>query len=440
MNRILWIVFELFINIFQGFAFCFYSYKYLSNKGDKGFIKSSGVLFSFLLASVITFFNYVTFFEHLWALLYSGVIFLYAFFKLRGSIVNKILSSIIPILIMIISSAFISNFYSVLFGMTLEEILSQNSFPRFIAILSTQIMIVYLLMISLKLFKKNENNSLNLKEGMLIFSVLLISIIISTFLNLISLQIRSIDERYFIVLSFLGIVIINILVFYIVVDLSKMNTAIRENEVLKLKQEYSQQYITSANSQYEVIKKLRHDFKNNMAVVNELIQQKNNEKALEYTKEYLDELSETEPLIKTNNDIVNAIINSKLSAAKTYGINVICMCVTDFSDINDVDLCSLLSNILDNAITACKNCQIDSKRIFINIISDEYKYVFCVKNSIPESVLQHNPDLITTKSDKDNHGMGVKIIRSIAAKYDGKVDYYEEDKEFCCSVILKRKL
>lgn len=116
------------------------------------------------------------------------------------------------------------------------------------------------------------------------------------------------------------------------------------------------------------------------------------------------------------------------------------MCVTDFSDINDVDLCSLLSNILDNAITACKNCQIDSKRIFINIISDEYKYVFCVKNSIPESVLQHNPDLITTKSDKDNHGMGVKIIRSIAAKYDGKVDYYEEDKEFCCSVILKRKL
>jgi len=213
MNRVLWIVFEIFINIFQGFAFCFYSYKYLSNKGGKGFIKSSGVLFSFLLASVITFFNYVTFFEHLWALLYSGVIFLYAFFKLRGSIVNKILSSIIPVLIMIISSAFISNFYSVLFGMTLEEILSQNSFPRFIAILSTQIMIVYLLMISLKLFKKNENNSLNLKEGMLIFSVLLISIIISTFLNLISLQIHSIDERYFIVLSFLGIVIIIYLFF-----------------------------------------------------------------------------------------------------------------------------------------------------------------------------------------------------------------------------------
>lgn len=438
MNSVLWSVFEIFINIFQGFAFCFYSYKYLSNKGDKGFIKSSGCLFSLLLASVITFFNYVTIFEHLWAFLYCAVLFIYASLKLNGTILEKIMASVLPILVIIISSAFISNFYAVLFGLSLEEILSQNSLPRFIAIMSTQVMIVYLSMISLKILKKNGRNRLNLRESILIFSVLLISIIISTFLNLISLQIRSIDERYFIVLSFLGIVMINILVFYIVVDLSKMNAAIRENEALKLKQEYSQQYITSANSQYEVIKKLRHDFKNNMAVVNELIQQKNTDKALEYTKEYLEELSETEPLIKTNNDIVNAIVNSKLSAAKTYGINVICMCVTDFSDINDVDLCSLLSNMLDNAITACKNYQIDSKRIFINISSDEYKYVFCVKNSIPESVLQNNPDLITTKSDKENHGMGVKIIRSIAAKYDGNVDYYEENKEFCCSVILKR--
>ena len=439
MNTFIWTIFEIIINIFQGFIFCYYAYRYLNNKAEKSFLKHSGAIFGFLLAFVISFFNYITIFEHLWALSYCGVIFIYSILKLKGAIVNKILASVLPILIMIISSAFIANFYAVLFGLSLEEILSQNSFPRFIAIISTQVMIIYLSMISLKLFKKHESNSLNYREGLLIFSVLLISIIISAFLNFISLQSKSVVEHYFIVLSFLGIVIINITVFYLVDDLNKMNITARENEVLKLKHEYSQQYITSANSQYEVIKKLRHDFKNDMNVVYELLQQNNMNKALDYIRNYLDELSETEPLIKTNNEIVNAVVNSKLSTAKTYGINVICMCVTDFSDLSDVDLCSLLSNLLDNAVTACKNCNNIRKRIYINITSDGYRYIFCVKNTIQESVLQTNPQLLTSKENKTGHGLGIKIVKSIAEKYNGNVDFYEENDEFCCNVILKRE-
>ena len=175
-----------------------------------------------------------------------------------------------------------------------------------------------------------------------------------------------------------------------------------------------------------------------MSVLYQLINDGKSDKAISYIGNYIDKLNETETIIKTNNEIVNAVVNSKLSVAKMYGINVICMCVSDFSGINDVDLCSLLSNMLENAITACKQCTKSSKRIYINITSDEYKYIFCIKNTIQESVLQDNPDLMTTKSNKEGHGIGIKIIKDIAAKYNGNVDYYEENDEFCCNVIIKR--
>ena len=439
MKNIIWTAFEIAINVFQGFAFCFYSYKYLNKGKFKNFIFSSGTIFSLILAAVITFFNYVTIFEHFWALLYSVIIFVYATIKLKGTIINKAFSAIIPIFIMIIASAFITNFFSVLFGIPFESILSGESFPRMVTLVSAQLIIIYLQMVSLKILNKGENNSsLNVQEWIIILSLLGISILISAVLNFISLEGVSKRGHYFVVLIFFGVLLVNIMILYIVSNLSRANNVRHENQLLKLRQEYNQQYISSANAEYEVIRRIRHDFKDNISAVYRLVEEDRKQEALKYMKEYLAELAEKEVFIKTNNPVVNAVINSKLSAAKSYGINIVCICISDFSGIADLDLCSLLSNILDNAISACKSCLPESKRIYMNISADEYKYDFCVKNTISTSVLKNNPKLLTDKRNKKEHGLGVKIIKSIAEKYEGKVDFYEESDEFCCRVILKK--
>ena len=439
MRSVIWTTFEIAINIFQGFAFCFYSYKYLNKGKFKSFIFSSGTVFSLILAAAITFFNYITIFEHFWALLYSAIIFIYAMMKLNGTIANKAFSAIIPIFIMIISSAFITNFFSVLFGIPFESILSGESFPRMLTLVSAQLIIVYLQMVSLKILNKGENNSsFNVQEWIIILSLLGISILISAVLNFISLEGVSKRGHYFVVLIFFGVLLVNIMILYIVSNLSRANNARHENQLLIFRQEYNQQYISSANAEYEVIRRIRHDFKDNISAVYRLVEEDRKQEALKYMKEYLAELAEKEVFIKTNNPVVNAVINSKLSAAKSYGINIVCICISDFSGIADLDLCSLLSNILDNAISACKSCLPESKRIYMNISADEYKYDFCVKNTISTSVLKNNPKLLTDKRNKKEHGLGVKIIKSIAEKYEGKVDFYEESDEFCCRVILKK--
>lgn len=190
--------------------------------------------------------------------------------------------------------------------------------------------------------------------------------------------------------------------------------------------------------EYDTIRKIRHDFKDSLNVVHTLIAEQKSDSAGKYIEGIIDTLNGTEIFIRTNNDIVNAVVNAKLSAAKSFGIDVICLSSANFDGIDDLDLCRLLSNMLENAITACMNSNSDKKQIYLKFSSDNYNYTFNLKNTIDKSVISQNPMLNTTKNNKDEHGYGTKIIKDIAEKYKGRCDFYEESGYFCCNVILRK--
>jgi hypothetical protein len=301
-------------------------------------------------------------------------------------------------------------------------------------------MIIYVIVISLRMLKKNETgkNALAVAEWMLISSVLVISIIIGAFLEMLSLEGISHGSRRYLVFSLAGIILINVVVCYLVVDLEKKNMAMCENELLHLQQEYNKQYVKNADTEYDLIRKMRHDFRDNYSALYTLLADGNVQSAKQHIEKHLDNLVKTETFVRTENDIVNAVINSKLSAARSFGIEATCLSISDFHEIDDIDLCRLLSNMLENAITACNSSQREVKQIYLKISSDEYKYIFNLKNTIDASVLKKNPTLKTTKKEKSAHGYGTKIIGDIAKKYHGKCDFYEEDGFFCCSVTLRK--
>jgi len=75
------------------------------------------------------------------------------------------------------------------------------------------------------------------------------------------------------------------------------------------------------------------------------------EKAMAHIENIAKLLDNTETIIHTNNDIVNSVINSKLSSAKSFGIDFDCLSVSDFKGISDVDLCSLLRKTVKIMVT-----------------------------------------------------------------------------------------
>lgn len=440
MSKLLWGILEIAVNLYQGFIVMYFSFRYLGDKKERKYLKSPVIIFVVLFFFAMSAMNFITVFEHFYSLIYAVIIFIYSLICLKGTILKKIFASVFPILILLISTAFVGNFATVLFNTNLYYILSENTFERFISILAVQLLVLYFVMLSLRILtrKNTTNNELIVTEWILISVVLLISIAIGAILNLIVLNPDNHNGAKYAVIAFAGIILINIAVCYLVVDLSKKNIAVRENEALKLAQEYSRQYAKNAEIEYDVLNKLRHDFKDNFSVVHTLLKNNNVELAMKHIEKNIGALSETKIFIRTNNDIVNAVINAKLSTAKSLGIDSTCLSVMDFDGLDDLDLCRLLSNMLENAITACINIHEGERRVYLKITDDDYNYMFNLKNTIESSAVGNNCNLETTKPEKKLHGFGTKIIKDISLKYNGRCDFYEEDGCFCCNVILSK--
>ena len=101
---------------------------------------------------------------------------------------------------------------------------------------------------------------------------------------------------------------------------------------------------------------------------------------------------------------------------------------------DDVDICSVVGNVLDNAIEAELKETEDKREIELYIFWDGQDCVLRVKNYISKAVLCNNPELNTSKTDKKYHGLGTSIIKDTVEKYNGTVDMYEENDMFCCEV------
>ena len=121
-------------------------------------------------------------------------------------------------------------------------------------------------------------------------------------------------------------------------------------------QEHSlNRYVEEAKEHYEKTRSFRHDIRNHITVVRELLQSGKTEQALEYVGALDEMTAELSFLCSTNNPVVDILAGKKLGLAKSMGIRVDCSLLLPYPcGLRDIDLCIILSNALDNAIHACR--------------------------------------------------------------------------------------
>lgn len=184
----------------------------------------------------------------------------------------------------------------------------------------------------------------------------------------------------------------------------------------------------------EQIRALKHDMKNHTLVMLSYLEENRVEEAKAYAGELLDKLNKMYTYVNVGNSLLNYIINNKLSAAKEQGIEIkaeIENLAFDYMD--SVDFSALLNNLLDNAIHGALESK--SPKLEVQISAKKGFDIITVKNSIDESVLERNPEFVSTKGEP-GHGYGMKQIRSIVEKYNGDIDIYEKENQFIVSIML----
>lgn len=205
-----------------------------------------------------------------------------------------------------------------------------------------------------------------------------------------------------------------------------------ENELM------ADNYKTLHSTQQEYAQTL-HDFKHHVMTVHELISDGKTKSALEYMDSLLKTSYSQTAQCHSGNDIVDAIINSKLAEAQVKKIQFTYMANLHIPiQIDPVDLCGVLANQLENAFEACMQTSDPSERAVHAEIKQVQSFVILrVENTVLSDPFTDNPDLHSTKQNSSTpHGYGLLNIRSIAQKYEGTLRMEFSNDRFVSVVSL----
>lgn len=220
---------------------------------------------------------------------------------------------------------------------------------------------------------------------------------------------------------------------YLVAYISRSLKA--ELEIQNLK--YQQSYYEELEQNQKMIRKLRHDMKNHLNLIGTFLKNKEIDQANLYFQQLSLEL-DTNIYNFCSNSIVNAVLNSKYNFAVQNKID--CLFQIDLKDnlkIDDISLCSLFSNVIDNAIEANQKISDHTKR-YLSVKARYDKGFFCceVSNAKENKVVVLQEQYITEKKDKALHGLGLQNIKDIVSRYQGNLNISYTDTEFLVTIII----
>lgn len=187
---------------------------------------------------------------------------------------------------------------------------------------------------------------------------------------------------------------------------------------------FQRQHYEDLQLKYADIKKLQHNFKNHLQTIRTLSTIHTHDKMQTYISDLSDKLKKTDCTIFCGNPAVDSVLYNKIQHSQNYGIDLqISSVMLDGINVPDMDLCSIVCNLLDNAIECCEK-EDDNKYIIFNIYKKAAYLVFECRNHCGE----YSPE--TKKSNRNIHGWGLKIIKSTAEKYNGNNSVLFKDNEF----------
>lgn len=228
----------------------------------------------------------------------------------------------------------------------------------------------------------------------------------------------------FVIISFFGIS-------YIVVKYITVSSKQKESEIqLEIQAEHYQDLAEKNRD----IRRFRHDIKNNLLALDILLSDGKYDEAKNYIESMNESVKETENRFSTGSYLADAILSHKSDEIKNDKLDIEFSGTVPSERISNNDLCTILTNSIDNAARACKEvapCK-------INVTSDETEKgcTITVSNPVLKKVEIKNNSIKTSKKDAQNHGFGIENIKKVAEKYRGFVRLSCTDSEFTIKIGL----
>lgn len=210
----------------------------------------------------------------------------------------------------------------------------------------------------------------------------------------------------------------------------------KHKQIENYQRELLDTHFQEVDTMYRQIRGWRHDYRNHIQTLKVLVA--NGE--MEQVKEYLDkldvDLNTIDTVIKTGNAMADAILNSKISLAKSKNIHVVADAHIPLKlKTSELDLCVIIGNLFDNAIEASLLLPPEQRviRVYMDMKNTQLYISFTNFTAVKKQRKFNN--LFESSKGKD-HGLGLIQIDNIIERLDGYLSRNSEDGAFTTEILI----
>ncbi|WP_326908940.1 sensor histidine kinase [Sedimentibacter sp. MB31-C6] len=303
-----------------------------------------------------------------------------------------------------------------------------------------------LLFILIKTFCNTLNNNSNKIPtnkflALILISATLVMVLYVLIAITINIKIKT-TELITALICAIGLMFSSMIIFFLFEESIREQTDLKEFALLKQKSELEHKHYNILKENYDNIKIIEHDMKKHLLLLNEYAKHGRNKEIINYTSSIIDDIKYSTFKQISYNKALDVILYEKIQSAKNNKIAIsINSQNVKFDFIEDIDICIIFSNILDNAIESCEKSL--NKEIQLNIFMVNNKIITIeMENSCDVKPIIINEELVTNKSNKENHGFGMKSVKKTIKKYNGQVIYLYNDleKKFITNISISNNI
>ena len=209
-----------------------------------------------------------------------------------------------------------------------------------------------------------------------------------------------------------------------------------DKRIAAYQRELIETHYQEVENMYRQIRGWRHDYRNHIQTMKVLAASGDMEGIKAYLDELDTDLSTVDTVIKTGNPMTDAILNSKISLAKSKGIPVMADAHIPVKlKLSEIDLCCIIGNLFDNAIEASLPLPEEKRliRVYMDMKGTQL-YISFTNFTAGKKLSKVGGSFQTTKGA--GHGFGLERIDAIVERLQGYISRNSEDGAFTTEILL----
>lgn len=209
-----------------------------------------------------------------------------------------------------------------------------------------------------------------------------------------------------------------------------------DKQLAAYQKELIETHYREVDNMYRQIRGWRHDYRNHIQTMKAYAASGDYEAIKNYLDLLDEDLTSVDTVIKTGNSMTDAILNSKISLAKSKDINVIADAHIPFRlKISEIDLCCIIGNLFDNAIDASMKLPKEQRMIRVYMdMKNTQLYISFTNFTAGKKMKKEGKLFRSTKGE--GHGFGLVRIDAIVERLDGYLSRNSEDGAFTTEILL----